>query len=639
MPTNINSLSITSDIIFQNQGATLDPPFEGQIKIYAKSDNKLYFRAGPNGAETTLSVNTADSFNWSGTNTFTNTSTVNFNGYVNVYGGIFNYTSNYNLTNGYGFNIGGLQKNTASVYGVVSLWGVTSNTWFMPTTNVTNVASISATNYFTPAYTRVITNAIGYYADLRADLSDGGSVTNLYGLYIAPMSTATNNYSAYFGNSVGIGTANPGTLLHISSADTQTELTIESTVAASRSTLKLLTNGNDWEIGARGSSLAPNNAFYIYDLTTGAYRTVIDSSGNVGIGTTTPAEKLHINGNVLLDNQNGYYIKNNAGTTCRVGAVDSVNQLLFGDGLTTSMYFTAGSNIYFNAGGAYRGNINGTNGYWRIGDSTAASYALEVSGEGRFSSNIRVAGVTVDMDAVSNANIVLGNVGDGSGWSAQGIGMTGGSVGNVATIGSAGGIVYFGMQNGSTVDSLTTYMYHAGSTRYTVFNAGNVGIGTTAPGYKLDVSGDIRVSVGLYWAATDKKLYVPTDGCLEWFTHNSASEHSFAVSHQGAKKVVLNTNGDSYFIGGNVGIGTNAPAQKLDIAGTLRLNGTTVGTNYTQIQSAPTPSSNVTYTLPASAPTAGQYLQSDASGNLTWATISTASLAPNYARSFLLMGA
>jgi len=294
MPTNINSLSITSDIIFQNQGVTLDPPFEGQIKIYAKSDNKLYFRAGPNGAEAPLGINTGDSFNWTGTNTFTNASTVNFNGYVNVYGGIFNYTSNYNSTNGYGFNIGGLQKNTASVYGVVSLWGVTSNTWFMPTTNVTNVASISATNYFTPAYTQTITNAIGYYADLRADLSDGGSVTNLYGLYIAPMSTATNNYSAYFGNSVGIGTANPSTLLHVSSANTQTEITIESTVAASRSTLKLLTNGNDWEVGARGSSLAPNNAFYIYDLTAGAYRAVIDSSGNVGIGTTSPDALFHV---------------------------------------------------------------------------------------------------------------------------------------------------------------------------------------------------------------------------------------------------------------------------------------------------------------------------------------------------------
>jgi len=80
---------------------------------------------------------------------------------------------------------------------------------------------------------------------------------------------------------VGIGTTSPAATLHLSSADTQSELIIESTAASSRSTLKLLTNGNDWEIGARGSSLAPINAFYIYDFTNNAYRMTINSSGGM----------------------------------------------------------------------------------------------------------------------------------------------------------------------------------------------------------------------------------------------------------------------------------------------------------------------------------------------------------------------
>ena len=101
-------------------------------------------------------------------------------------------------------------------------------------------------------------------------------------------------------------------------------------------------------------------------------------SGNVGIGTTSPAEKLHINGNVLLENNNGYYVKNNVGTSCRIGAIDASNQLVIGDGISTSMYLTAGVNIYFNAGGAYRGNIS-TSGNWRIGDSTGASYQLHLT--------------------------------------------------------------------------------------------------------------------------------------------------------------------------------------------------------------------------------------------------------------------
>ncbi|NBS90739.1 hypothetical protein EBS67_12205, partial [bacterium] len=46
---------------------------------------------------------------------------------------------------------------------------------------------------------------------------------------------------------------------------------------------------------------------------------------------------------------------------------------------------------------------------------------------------------------------------------------------------------------------------------------------------------------------------------------------------------------------GNVGIGVATVGAKLDVAGTLRLNGTTAGTNYTEIKSAATPSTNVTY--------------------------------------------
>jgi len=74
---------------------------------------------------------------------------------------------------------------------------------------------------------------------------------------------------------------------------------------------------------------------------------------------------------------------------------------------------------------------------------------------------------------------------------------------------------------------------------------------------------------------------------------------------------------------GNVGIGVTAAGAKLDVAGTLRLNGTTAGTNYTEIKSAATPVLNVTYTLPATAPTAGQVLSSDASGTMSWVSLTT----------------
>ncbi len=65
--------------------------------------------------------------------------------------------------------------------------------------------------------------------------------------------------------------------------------------------------------------------------------------------------------------------------------------------------------------------------------------------------------------------------------------------------------------------------------------------------------------------ATDKKLYSPTDGELQWFTHDLAGAHAFSVSHQGTRRVYLNTSGTSYFNGGNVGIGTTSPVAKFEV--------------------------------------------------------------------------
>ena len=67
--------------------------------------------------------------------------------------------------------------------------------------------------------------------------------------------------------------------------------------------------------------------------------------------------------------------------------------------------------------------------------------------------------------------------------------------------------------------------------------------------------------------ATDKKLYSPADGELQWFTHDLAGAHAFSVSHQGTRRVYLNTSGDSYFTGGEVGIGTASPTNMLSIQG------------------------------------------------------------------------
>ena len=125
----------------------------------------------------------------------------------------------------------------------------------------------------------------------------------------------------------------------------------------------------------------------------------------------------------------------------------------------------------------------------------------------------------------------------------------------------------------TTASTTTTY-----SEKMRILGNGNVGIGTNNPLYSLHTTSDILTGGGIRWNTggvnpADKKLYSGADGDLEWVTNNSAGAHGFAVSNQGTKVVYLNTSGNSYFNGGNVGIGTASPATTLHVNGTITTPG------------------------------------------------------------------
>jgi hypothetical protein len=85
-------------------------------------------------------------------------------------------------------------------------------------------------------------------------------------------------------------------------------------------------------------------------------------------------------------------------------------------------------------------------------------------------------------------------------------------------------------------------------------SAGNVGIGTTAPGYKLDVSGDARVTGTLY-AGAISGTYTGT----------------INAANVSAGQFGANTGGGDYFFPGYVGIGTTAVEARLHVVGTIKL--------------------------------------------------------------------
>lgn len=84
---------------------------------------------------------------------------------------------------------------------------------------------------------------------------------------------------------VGIGTTNPSTKLHIFASGGDTgEIRLQSS------------DGKTYAIGSTGSGYGSTNNFIVYDITASAERFRINSSGNVGIGSTNPSYKLDVSG-------------------------------------------------------------------------------------------------------------------------------------------------------------------------------------------------------------------------------------------------------------------------------------------------------------------------------------------------------
>ena len=95
-----------------------------------------------------------------------------------------------------------------------------------------------------------------------------------------------------------------------------------------------------------------------------------------------------------------------------------------------------------------------------------------------------------------------------------------------------------------------------GSQKATILANGNVGIGESNPATKLDVAGLIKVAENSNTAFYGGD-YVRVFG--------SGQEYGFRNSG-GATKANISMSGNSYFNGGNVGIGTSSPTAKLQIS-------------------------------------------------------------------------
>jgi hypothetical protein len=277
-------------------------------------------------------------------------------------------------------------------------------------------------------------------------------------------------------------------------------------------------------VGYNGTRTAANQTYFIgatdaaapdlqFSNSDGGEKVRITHSGNVGIGTSSPAYKLSVSGNIGLT-----------------------------DGVSTATHALVGGNYYMQNTGAYS-TIFQTAGTERMRITSAGSVGIGTSSP---SSKLHIS------DA--NTSIIKASV------------DAGGS--GVGSFRASHGTNEFGFYVAGT-NALVFYDYGSNNERMRIDSAGRIGIGTSSPINSLHIQDSINQKMII----TNDDFVDGTTGTSFDITFGATSGNTYSeirhlINGRGAwGNFVLARNG------GNVGIGLTVPTEKLHVSGNILATG------------------------------------------------------------------
>ena len=349
--------------------------------------------------------------------------------------------------------------------------------------------------------------------------------------------TVDNNILVLSGSNVGIGTASPLNKLQVSDGSVGID-----------SQYMIRDNRNNTILHQSANTAASNRSLTIGNAT---YSNVIIPNGNVGIGTTSPSEKLEVEGDIASQ---GIYIDR----THEFGGISNPFAKLglhyfWGDSNSINLQKTGNNNKF---------TFSTQSGYLHIVNSSGAGVQINSSDQS-VKSALGTFNIGVTQHAAANNN--QGNY----------VSITNGSntTGSRGVINVNGDLKINDYSTSSAIEKIK--LKNDGSAYF----SGNVGIGTTSPNQLLEVAssaGDATISISTDQSAGSQasKKYINLDfsgynnnvmaKIQSWDESFSGGNGYLTFSTRNASSGLLSQAMVLDYVG-NVGIGTNSPSAKLHI--------------------------------------------------------------------------